>query len=479
MSTATIPTAPNSATASDMQQAFQRQQAHTPVIAATSAKERVAKLKNLQQYLIDHGPEIEEAIFQDFKKPGMETFVSELMVVHGEINHVTKHLSTWMKPSRVPTPLSMTGTFSHVRYEPRGTVLIISPWNYPVQLTLCPLITAIAAGNTVIIKPSELSPNTSAWMAKMVKDLFQPEEIALFEGNHEVAQALLALPFNHMYFTGSPQVGKIVMRAAAEHLSSITLELGGKTPTIVDASANLFSAADKIAWGKCLNNGQSCVAPDYLMIHESVKDGFVEKFGAALKRMYGDDAQQSDSFARIINRRHFDRIVGLLEDAKQKGAKVLIGGKTDPEDLYIEPTLLDGVTAEMRIMQEEIFGPILPMTTFRDIQEVTPVINSADRERPLSTYIFSRNKRNIDTILDGATSGGVAINETMIQFGHTELPKGGVNRSGIGATTGHHGFKAFSHERGVFIQKYGTLKFLYPPYSDGLKNMIKKALKLI
>ena len=474
-----IDVAPNTATAEQISQVFNRQRAYAPTIAKTTAKERKQKLKSLLNYVLTHTEEIAQAIHNDFRKPHTETLLTEIIVLKQEVKHAIKHLRRWMKHKRVSTPITALGTFSHIRYEPKGTTLIISPWNYPFQLCMGPLVSAIAAGNVAILKPSEMTPHTSAIIRKMVSELFDEQEVAVFEGDYQIAQHLLALPFNHIHFTGSPQVGKIVMRAAAEHLSSITLELGGKSPTIIDQTANVKDAAEKIAWGKCLNNGQTCIAPDYLLIHESVKSKFVDAYKHALKKMYPHQGgvAEDDSYARIVNGKHFARIHRLLKDAIEKGAKVEAGGTVIAEENFIEPTLLTAVNDNMQIMQEEIFGPVLPLMTYADKADVLALING--KERPLALYVYSKNKQHVDYFLDGAISGDSVINDNMIHFSQTELPFGGINNSGIGKSGGYAGFKSFSHERSVLKQVYGTLKPLYPPYTENVKKIVRFLLKML
>ncbi|MCL4148340.1 UNVERIFIED_CONTAM: hypothetical protein GTU68_034462, partial [Idotea baltica] len=312
---------------------------------------------------MDNLDRLSEAMHKDFRKPKAEVIIGEIFAVKTEAKYAMKELSSWMKPKKVSMPLTLLGTASYIRHEPKGNVLIISPWNYPFNLAIAPLISAIAAGNACMVKPSEMAPNTSEFIRQMIADLFEPKEVTVFEGDYTIAQELLALPFNHIFFTGSPAVGKIVMRAAAEHLASVTLELGGKSPVVVDETANVKDAAEKIVWGKCLNNGQTCIAPDYAVIHHSIKDKFIEAYQEVVNKMYykDGDIEQSNSYCRIVNRRHFDRIKGLMDDAIENGATVEMGGKTNAEDNFIEPTLLTDVTTDMRVMKEEIFGPVLPI----------------------------------------------------------------------------------------------------------------------
>ncbi|MEL7532597.1 MAG: aldehyde dehydrogenase family protein, partial [Bacteroidota bacterium] len=443
MATLQIPMAPNTATNAEMEAVFAQQGEYARTFGRTDHKARKAKIKKILDYVLAHKTEIEGALEKDFHKHPTETTLTEILIVVAEAKDSLRNLRKWMKPKKVSTPLVQLGTSGRIQYTPKGRTLIISPWNYPFSLAIGPLISAISAGNVAMIKPSEMTPHTSAFIKKMVGDLFEEREVAVFEGNYEISQSLLALPFNHIFFTGSPAVGKIVMAAAAKHLSSVTLELGGKSPAILDESVKVKDAAEKIAWGKCINNGQTCIAPDYLLIHESKVDQFVEAFRAAIKNMYGDQGPKDNpSYCRIVNARHFGRINALLEDAIQKGANVAVGGNTDESKNYIEPTILTGLTTDMEIMEEEIFGPVLPIITWSKREEVIEQINRL--AQPLALYIFSRSKQNTRFFLQETRSGDVAVNDTMIHFSHPNLPFGGANNSGIGKAHGYAGFLAFS-----------------------------------
>lgn len=465
-------------TRSALRPAFDRLRRHAPVMAQTTSRDRIDRLKRLMRWIEANTLAIHEAMYADFKKPTAEVDLGELAGVMGELRYAIKHLKQWMKPQRVPTPLSLVGTSGYLRHEPKGVVLIIAPWNYPFNLLVGPLATAIAAGNVCMLKPSELTPHTAALLGRMVTDLFSPDEVVLFEGGPDVAQAMLELPFNHIFFTGSPALGKIVMAAAAKHLTSVTLELGGKSPFVVDETADVAKAAEILAWSKCFNNGQTCIAPDYVLVQESVKTPLINEFQKAVERMYGTDATAragSDSYARIVNDRHFERVKGLIDDAVQKGATIRLGGRTSESDRYIEPTLIDGVTDGMRVMQEEIFGPVLPVVSVRDLDEALGQINS--REKPLALYIHSRKRANIDYMLSGTSAGDTVINDALIHFSNPELPFGGVNNSGLGSYHGYFGFQELSHRRGVMRRNFGTMKFLFPPYTDRVKKLIGWAVK--
>ena len=444
-------------------------------LSTSSASERIAKLRKIESYLIEHKSDLCDALYQDFKKPASEVVIAEMLGVKREINHTIKHLKAWMKPQSVSTPLLLLGTKGVVQYEAKGLCLIISPWNYPFNLSICPLVHAIAAGNAVILKPSELSPATSGFIQKMISFLFDKSEVAVFEGAADVSTFLLEQKFDHIFFTGSPAIGKVVMAAAAKHLTSITLELGGKSPAIVGPEVNVDEAAAKIAWGKFLNNGQTCIAPDYLYLHEKNYFSFLKAIEATIETFYGKMVSKSKDYGRIVNSRHYERIIGLLEDAKEKGAKVVFGGNTNASDCFIEPTILINCTPDMRILQEEIFGPILPVISYQNEIQVTETIRKGDK--PLALYVFSTNKEFNQYILDHTSSGTSVVNDCLIQFGHNELPFGGVNHSGIGKSGGHYGFIEFSNQKSVVIQRTNLLKNFYPPYSVKVRWMIDFVLK--
>jgi aldehyde dehydrogenase (NAD+) len=370
-----------------------------------------------------------------------------------------------MRPRRVATPLALLGSRSRIVHEAKGVVLILSPWNFPVNLTFGPFVSAIAAGNCVMIKPSEMTPHTSALMKRIIGELFDESEAAVIEGDAGVAEALLRKKWDHIFFTGSPAVGRVVMKAAAEYLTPVTLELGGKSPVIVDRTANLDEAAKKIAWGKFLNCGQICIAPDYLLIDEAIQAPFVEKLRAAIAPETG----------LIVNDRHAARVKHLFDDAVAGGAEVVAGGGFDQR--AITPTLLANVDPESPVMQQEIFGPLLPMITYRTLDDALRII--AAREKPLVLYLFSRSRKVIDDVLRRTTAGGTAINDTLVQFYQLNLPFGGVGESGVGKAHGQFGFEAFSNARGVFEQpmRFSAIQLLYPPYTNFKKKLIDLTLK--
>ncbi|MGB5809449.1 MAG: aldehyde dehydrogenase family protein [Polyangiales bacterium] len=461
----------------EIERIFKLQQAHQFTVAKSSARERKEKLKRLQAAVMARRQEIHQALHADFQKHPAEVDLTEIYVVTTEIKHAIGHLSGWMKPRRVKTPFALLGTKSHIHYEPKGVCLLISPWNYPVNLTLGPLIAAIAAGNCVMIKPSENTPHTSSVMKSIVDDVFDENEVALVEGAIATSTALLKLPFNHIFFTGAPSIGKVVMEAASKHLASVTLELGGKSPTIVDETANIDAAARRIAWGKFTNNGQTCIAPDYLYVHESKKDEFLAKFSEHIRAYYGDDAQKSTSYARIVNNRHFQRINGYLEEAKKSGATFSYGGKTDGSEDYIEPTVVTDIALDSSLMTHEIFGPVLPVLTFKSLDEPIAVINS--KEKPLALYIFSKNQKNIDRIMMNTRAGGTVINHNAIHFFNSNLPFGGSNNSGIGKGHGFFGFESFSNPRGVLkmASPFLALRLMTAPFTKFKQTLIDLSIK--
>lgn len=446
----------------------------------SSFEERILKLKKLRQWIKDHQEDIRKALWQDFAKPAPEVDLNEIFPVTSEINHAIKHLKSWVAPKKVSTPLPMVGTSAWIQFEPKGRSLIISPWNFPFNLTIGPLVSAIAAGCTAIVKPSEFSPNTSEVIARMIKDLFEENEIAVCLGEVEVSTQLLNLPFDHIFFTGSPAVGKIVMKAAAQHLCSVTLELGGKSPVILDSSADIKDAAQKIIWGKFVNCGQTCIAPDYILVQEQIKEEFIMQAKVQIQQYYDPHfkgIEKSPDYARIINLKHFERLKNMLNDALEKGGKIAFGGKTETTSKYFEPTLLTDITSEMSVFQEEIFGPILPILSYRNIQEAVDLINS--QPKPLALYYFGKDSSNSKKVLEETSSGNMVINDCVLHFLHNELPFGGVNNSGIGKAHGYHGFLAFSNEKGVLKQRVGlnNVSLLRPPYGIRAKQIIASLIK--
>ncbi len=461
----------------DIQKIFDAQKATQYAIGNTSAHERKAKLEKLRKAIeIEFRDEIRNALNKDFHKHKAEADLADIFPVTSEIKHAKRHLSKWLRPNRVKTPLAFAGGSSWIQYEPKGVCLIISPWNFPINLTFGPLVSAIAAGNTAIIKPSEITPNTSSVIRKIVESIFDESEVAVIEGGIKTSTELLKLPFNHIFFTGAPEIGKIVMTAAAKNLTSVTLELGGKSPTIIDETADIKMSAKRIAWGKFSNSGQVCIAPDYIFVHESKKDEFVKLVKQNILQSFGEKPDESESFTHIVNNRHLNRLKNYLDDAISKGAKIAHGGKIIQSENFLEPTLVENAPFDSELMKNEIFGPILPIFPYKNIEEVLAYIR--ENEKPLALYIFSSDARNIKYILQNTRAGGTCINHNEIHFFNGNLPFGGVNNSGIGKGHGKFGFEAFSNARGIYRQHIpGALELLLPPYNNFKEKLIDLTIK--
>jgi aldehyde dehydrogenase (NAD+) len=464
-----------------MRAAFEAQHETALRWRRSTARERIARIRRLRDAMLARREAFYAAFHDDFRKPPAEVEGSELLPVMDEMRHAIGRLNRWMRPRRVGPTLTMIGTSASVRYQPRGRVLIVAPWNYPLSLCFGPLVSALAAGNTAIVKPSEMTPAVSALMGRILADTFPAGEVALFEGGAATAQALLELPFDHIFFTGSPAVGRIVMAAAAKHLASVTLELGGKSPTIVGETADIDATAETLMWGKFLNGGQTCVAPDHVYVHEAVKERFVDACRRVLAARYGATAaerQASADLTRIVNRRHAERLAALLEDATARGAHVAAGGEVDVQACYVAPTLLERVPAGARVMEEEIFGPLLPLIGFTRLDAVIAELDA--RPKPLALYVFSRDREEVARLLERTSSGGACVNSCVLQFAHGGLPFGGVNNSGIGAAHGFHGFKAFSHERPVLRStRLMLVRIFFPPYTAARYRMIRRIVDLL
>ena len=472
-----IPSSNGQAHSNKYERVFSLQKAHAQKLRTSTAEFRINKLMKLFHYLQEKTPELQEAMYKDFRRHPLESIITEVAGVLEEIGNFVENLEKWILPQEVPTPDSLAGAKGYIKYEPKGNVLIIAPWNYPFLLAVKPLVAAIAAGNTVIIKPSEMTPHVSAFLKKMIGELYKEKEVALFEGDAMIATELLKLPFNHIFFTGSPRVGKIIMKAAAENLASVTLELGGKSPAIVDKSAKINDVSGSIIWGKFMNSGQTCIAPDYVLVHKKKLNKLLAAMKNSIDNMYNSDGNgvvNSPYLCRIVNHNHFLRLKGLLEDAVSKGAIIVAGGEMNKKENFISPTIVTHVTPEMRLMQEEIFGPILPVIAFENKKEVTKYTNSG--EKPLALYIFSRNDERTRYYLDKTSAGGTVINDTIVQYVYKNLPFGGVNNSGIGKGHGYYGFKAFSNERAVVEQKGLGFRPLFPPYDKSVADVLDQLL---
>ena len=423
-----------------------------------SLKHRQKALCTLSKALKLWESRIAEALWKDLHKSYEEAYMTELSIVMGEIDNHLRHLKLWMTPKPVATPIKMMPSRSKVMAEPLGCSLIMAPWNYPVQLLLNPLVGAISSGCTAILKPSPYVPHVSKVLEEMIKESFSPEFIAVVQGNREVNTALLAQRFDIIFFTGSPDLGRKVMRAASEYLTPVVLELGGKSPCIVDKDANLTMAARRIAWGKSLNAGQTCIAPDYLLVHADIKEQLISELKKEFIRLHGANPKEAKHFVRIVNERAFDRLVGYIQ-----GADVVMGGEYDREERYIAPTLIDHVDANSPIMQEEIFGPIFPIVTFSTTEEAIRFVTG--REKPLALYYFGESKKNIRQVLKHTSSGGACINDTIMHIANENLPFGGVGQSGMSAYHGKESFKVFSHHRAVVTTPtWLDLPFRYMPY---------------
>ena len=424
---------------------------------------RIEQLRVLKTMVKENEQAILDALHADLRKPAMEAYGTEVGYVIEEIKHTIQYLRDWARPESVPIPLTLVISSGYVSREPYGNTLIISPWNYPFQLLIAPLVGAIAGGNTAVLKPSEHAVATSAILTKLIKQYFKPEYVAIVEGDVQMNIALLAEKWDYIFFTGSTEVGRSVMLAAAKYLTPVTLELGGKSPCIVDKEVHLGYAAKRIIWGKCINAGQTCVAPDYILVHQSIKDELITKMKAAIQEFFGADPEKSPDFGRIINERHFHRIAAFLNSGT-----VVAGGQTNPQTRYIAPTLLAEVSADDPVMQEEIFGPILPILTYNTLDEAVAFVNS--RPRPLALYVFTTNRQTEQHVLENTTFGGGCVNDTLIHLGAPDLPFGGVGDSGMGAYHGKASFETFTYPRSV-LRKSNLIdiKTRYAPYLNKLK----------
>ena len=445
--------------------AAQRSFFHTD--ATKSVAFRKAQLVKLREAILEREAQLNEALRLDLNKSAFEAYTTEVGFCLGSIQDTLKRLDGWAKRRRVATPLVNFYSVSYIQPDPLGTVLIIGPYNYPVQLIIEPLIGAIAAGNTAVIKPSEHASHTEAVLVELIQSIFAPEYVAVLTGQADVTNALIHLPFDHIFFTGSTQVGRIVYQAASENLVPVTLELGGKSPTIVEASANLRFAARRIAFGKFINAGQTCIAPDYLYVEASIKDAFLAELKKVIAAMQHDQL----SFGKIIHERHFHRLARLIDPHK-----VVYGNHKSPEHLFISPTIVDGVTWDDAIMQEEIFGPLLPVITFDSIDEVIKTLRTKDK--PLALYLFTQNPQVERDVFTKLSFGSGAINDTIMQINNRDLPFGGVGASGIGRYHARHSFDTFSHQKS-YVKKSPLFDpdLLYPPYSKQTLDLIRMLLK--
>lgn len=460
--------------------AFRRHRDFVPRLRQEPVGRRIERLRNLRGWIHKNRPVIQAAMYADFRKNPTEVDGIEIFYVLSEIKYALDNIEAWSAVKKVDATLPLLGTRSHIQYEPRGVCLIISPWNYPFSLCVGPLVSALAAGNAVMLKPSELTPHVAGVIKDMAEVLFEGEVVSVFEGDADVAGQLLKLPFDHIFFTGSPAVGKLVMKAASDNLASVTLELGGKSPVIVTESARIRETAQRIAFTKFLNNGQTCVAPDYILIDEKVKDHFIREIIEQTKNLFTEKDSPfeiSPHYCRIVSDKHFQRLSLLLDDAVSRGAKPELSGRSDPDTRFIHPTILSHVEPDSLLMEQEIFGPILPIVSYHDLDEAIAIINN--KPKPLGLYFFTQNKRDEVRILRETSAGGVCINDCGIQFMQHHLPFGGVNNSGLGKSHGHYGFLAFSNEKAVLKQRNGltTIKAFHPPYTKWSKKIMDWFLK--
>ena len=428
---------------------------------------RMEMLRKLRDAIMRHEKSLTDALYADLHKSYEEAYLTEISIVLGEIDNFLKNLARWAAPSKRPTPLKLMPSKSCIVTEPLGTSLIIAPWNYPVQLLLNPLVGAIAAGCTAVLKPSPYVPNVSLAIERLIRECFSEEYVAVVQGHRDINSALLKERYDIIFFTGSPDLGRVVMRAAAENLTPVVLELGGKSPVIVDRTTNIEVAAKRIAWGKSLNAGQTCIAPDYLLIHREVKEAFVEAFKRAIVELHGEDVQESKHYVRMVSDKAFERVSGYLNDGTVRS-----GGKLDAKDRYIEPTLLDNVSLDSAVMREEIFGPVLPMIEIESVEQAVAFIN--EREKPLALYVFA-DKRSAEYVIGHTSSGGACVNDVIMHIANEKMPFGGVGNSGMGRYHGRDSLYAFSHRRAMITTPTCIdLPFRYMPYK--LFKLIKSPL---
>ena len=426
---------------------------------------RLTALRALKAAILKHEKALTDALWADLHKSYEEAYLTEISIVLGEIDNHISNLRSWASPVHRPTPLKMFPSRSRIVSEPLGSTLIIAPWNYPVQLLLNPLVGAISAGCTAILKPSPYVPTVAKALEDLIADTFESEYVTTVQGNRDVNTALLAERYDLIFFTGSPALGRTVMAAAAKNLTPVVLELGGKSPCIVDYDADIEVAARRIAWGKCLNAGQTCIAPDYLLVHSAVKDRLIAALGKEFKALLGEEPQQSKHFVRIVNERAFDRLVGYFKDGD-----IVVGGQTERSERFIAPTILDNVNPESAVMQDEIFGPIFPVVTFQTTAEAVNFVTS--REKPLALYYFGKSGKQV---IRTTSSGGACINDTIMHIANENLPFGGVGNSGMSSYHGKNSFDVFSHQRAVVTTPtWLDLPFRYMPYK--LFSLVKKIL---
>jgi aldehyde dehydrogenase (NAD+) len=428
-----------------------------------SAEFRLKELKRLKSIIKSNEDEIIKALFLDLHKSPFESYATEIGVVYDEINLLIRKLKGWMRKKSVSSPITAFPARSYFQYEPHGVCLILAPWNYPFQLAIAPLAGAIASGNCAVLKPSEISTNTALVIEKLINNAFSREYIEVKNGDAKTSQELLKLDFDFIFFTGSPKIGKLVMHAAAEHLTPFVLELGGKSPCIVDASANIKLAARRVIWGKCINAGQTCIAPDYVFVEENIKEKLITEMQQCIVDMYGENQKDNPEFPHIINNANFDRLTKMMQSGN-----IIFGGEVDDKTRFIAPTLLDNVSFDSALMQEEIFGPLLPIISFTNIKEVIHYIQQ--HPKPLALYLFTGKKSVENEVLSNTSAGGVTINDTLMHFTNLNLPFGGIGNSGFGSYHGFCSFEAFSHKKPVMKRSnLLDIPIRYAPFKNKLK----------
>ena len=456
---------------------YNLQVSHKYTVAKLTINQRKEYLKKLESCILKYREEIEHALFLDLRKSKVEADSTEIYPVLSEIKLFNRNLKSWSKAKTVSNNLIFFGSRAQILPEPMGNCLIISPWNYPFQLCVLHLIACVGAGNTAILKPSEFTPNVANILTKIVEEVFHKQHVTVVEGEVEQTTYLLAKKFDHIHFTGSPKVGKVIMEAGSKFLSSVTLELGGKSPLVIDGTIPMQEVVEKVVWGKLINFGQTCIAPDYILIKENYQKEFIEKFIQHINSTFGENASKSEDLARIVNIQNFIRLKKLIQDAIDKGANCPFGNEFKEDELYIKPTLLTELSEDASINEEEIFGPIFPIYTFKEVDEVINVINQ--KEKPLALYVFSKDNQFIEKIKQQTSSGAFVINETLIHILHPNLPFGGVNNSGIGTSTGYSGFKDFSHLKPILKvnRLLSPSKFLNYPYSKNTQKIVDLLIK--
>lgn len=467
-------------TEEQLRRIFDCQKQRALELRTSSHQQRIDRIDRLIKAVKASEEMLRTAMYEDLKKPSAEVDLTELLPLYQEARFVRSHLRRWLRPHRVRPTLTTLGTRAWVQYQPRGTSLILSTWNYPINLTLIPVLDAFAAGCPVIVKPSELAPASSSCIRRIINASFDPEDAIVIEGGPGIAESLLALPFDHFFFTGGSRIGQKVQHAAASHMATVTLELGGKSPAIVDRTANLQAAAKTIVWAKFTNAGQTCIAPDYLYVDQAIRKPFTELLKHEICRVWGKSPESREAnpdYCRIVNSSHWQRLVKLLTEAKEAGGSLDFGGQYNEQIKYLEPTLLSLVPATTALMREEIFGPILPILEYSDLDSLIAALNSAPN--PLTLYIFTRNRKFQDQLARPTVSGSMVVNQALIQFLHERLPFGGVGTSGQGSYHGFHGFREFSHSRAVIQNHASVTHLFFPPYTQKTQRAIRLLTRLL